>query len=316
MQTQSNLSTTPFLTYFIAWALWLGSSSLWAQNIAPNNAIKLEQPVAFCAAPLAECTTDKYQPVTGKVNLDVRALNGGKEDPITLVYAVPEPLQGQPGLNLLVAPQFRDHCFVQDGVKNAVVCSHRQLLTLPLESSTKNILTQNVQGDDVRYSKPNLLIGDAKALQKEIDSSKLPAVGLAGFYTFLFLAALFQLLTPRNRLGSFCVAMMALGMFCRTLSASHYGFAGLVLFDSFWDRKLDFLTMAWVGAFGICFYGSLLRGRLMRLLLASLGLNVLAGIFILLAPQSQVLLSLQTVQIVTLLNLIFLITTVVFAFKV
>jgi signal transduction histidine kinase/CheY-like chemotaxis protein len=316
MQTQSNLSTTPFLTFLMAWALWLGSSSLWAQNIAPNNAIKLEQPAAFCVAPLNECTPDKYQTITGKIANDVRSLNGGKNEPITLVYAVPKDLAGQTDINLLVAPQFRDHCFAQDAAPSSVVCSQRQLLILPLDATTHHILTQNVQGDDIRIQKPVLAIGNAKAIQSQIDRSKTPVLGLAGFYVFLFLAALFQLLTPRNRLASFCVAMMAVGIFCRTLASSHYGFAGLVLLDTFWDRKLDYLTLAWIGAFGIGFYGSLIGKRLLRLRLAIIALNIAAGIFILLAQQPQVLLSLQTMQLLAVGNLVFLIVTIVFAFKV
>ncbi len=65
--------------------------SIWAAE----TSITLDQPVAFCLTPLEQCTQDKYQAVTDEVNYDIRHLNGGKNDPITLVYAVPKELEGQ-----------------------------------------------------------------------------------------------------------------------------------------------------------------------------------------------------------------------------
>ena len=131
---------------------------------AAGNSIKLDQPVAFCVAALEQCTPDKYQAVAGKVGLDIRSLNGGNNDPLTLVYAVPKDLAGQTDINLLVAPQFRDNCFTQDAAPSPVVCSQRQLLILPLYASTRHVLTQNVQSDDVRIFKPFIVIGIAKAV--------------------------------------------------------------------------------------------------------------------------------------------------------
>ena len=144
--------------------LGLSCSTIGAQSLALDKPLNLEQPVAFCAAPLGECTPDKYQALTGKVGLDIRSLNGNNNDPLTLVYAVPKELAGQTDLHLLATPQFRDHCFAQDAAPSPVVCSQRQLLILPLHASTRHILTQNVQSDDVRIFKPFIVIGIAKAV--------------------------------------------------------------------------------------------------------------------------------------------------------
>jgi two-component system NtrC family sensor kinase len=303
---------------FLFWLRLLASWSFAGLALAqtPTPAVNLDQPVAFCVAPLAECTPDKYRPVTTQLGFDVRSLNAGKNDPITLVYEIPQQFAGQNDVALLVAPQFKDHCFKQDIENYPVVCSQRQLLTLPIDSKAKKILTQNLQADDVRAAKPYFLLGYSKELHQETLHSRTPIIALCGWYAFLTFAALFQLLTPRNRVGSFCVGMLSLGLFFRTISSSHYGFADLTIFGTFWERKLDYLTLAWIGVFGIGFYGSLIGKRLLRVRISLLVLNVFAGIFILLAQKPQVLMSLHVAQVISLFNLVLLIITMAMAFKV
>jgi signal transduction histidine kinase len=282
---------------------------------AQNLATPLEQPMAFCVAPLSDCTPDKFQPVTTALGYDIRPLNGGHNDPITLVYAVPPTHIGQNNVALLVSPSFRDHCFQLDSQRSQTVCSRRELLTLPLAPDTRYILTQNVQGDDIRLVMPNLLIGSAQELHAHVLESRTPVLVLAGWYAFLAFAAFFQLLTPRNRFASFCVGMLAVGMFCRTIISSHFGFADLTLLDSFIDRRLGALITALLGVFFVGFYGVLIGKRLLRLRLALMGLFVLAGLFSWFAPQQHVNHSLQFVQLTALLGIIFSSVCVVLALK-
>ena len=282
---------------------------------AQNQATPLEQPIAFCVATLSDCTPDKYQPVTTVLGYDIRLLNDGKSDPITLVYAVPPQLAGQKDLTLMVSPSFRDHCFQLDTQRSQTSCSRRELLSIPLDPDARYILTQNVQGDDIRLVMPNLLIGSPQELHAEVLKSRTPVLVLAGWYAFLTFAAFFQMLTPRNRFISFCVGMLAVCMFFRTVISSHFGFSGLTLFGSFVDRQLGSLSLALLGVFFTGFYGALIGKRLMRLRLALMGLFVVAGVFIWFAPRQHVNHGLQFVQLCALFGMIFSVICVALALK-
>jgi hypothetical protein len=136
-------------------ALWTLFAILWmcfhiGSAYAKNGAVPLKQPIAYCVSSLNDCTPDKQQPITAALSYDIRSVNGGKNDPITLVYAVPPNLVGREDWRLMVSPSFRDHCFQLDNQRDTTLCSRRSLLTIPIDSDTKTILTQNVQGDDVR----------------------------------------------------------------------------------------------------------------------------------------------------------------------
>ena len=148
---------------------------------AQNAAIPLDQPVAFCVSALSECTPDNYQPINAPVAYDIRPLNGGKNEPITLVYEVPPPLAGQKNVALLVSPSFRDHCFQLDTQRSQTTCSKRELLTLAIAPDVRKILTQNVQGDDPRIVTPVMLIGGVQELHDVVLRNRTPVLGLAGW---------------------------------------------------------------------------------------------------------------------------------------
>ena len=135
---------------------------------AQSTAIALEQPAAFCLSALDQCTPDRLKPITTKVGFDVRSLNEEKNEPITLAFNVPPEVAGKKDLVLLVAPQFRDHCFQLNNDRGQTVCSHRELLTLPITPGTRQIFTQNVQGDDVQLAKPNLRLGSLQETHAEV----------------------------------------------------------------------------------------------------------------------------------------------------
>ena len=279
--------------------------------------MELDRPEAFCASGLASCFRPESKPVSIPLNYDVRPLNHGKNDPITLVYEVPAPLRGQPNLTLLVSPSFRDHCFSLDDSRSAQVCSQRKLFKLPITPETRYIFTQNIQGDDSRIMRPEMLMGPEKEVQAEILRNRTPVIGLAGWYAFLAFAAFFQLLTPRNRLASFCVGMLALGMLCRTITSSHFGYSGLSLFGSHLDRRIEFLSIAVLGVFFTGFYGSLIGKRLIRARLVLIAFFLVCGFFIVFAHQpDHVRFSLYLVQLATFFAMVILVACIFFALKV
>ena len=102
------MNTYLFWLRLLAW--WSLSSLALAQT--PTPAVKLDQPVAFCVAPLAECTPDKYQPVTSPLGYYNDHLEGGSHNPITLVYSLPPEFAQTKDLSLLVGSNFQNHCFL------------------------------------------------------------------------------------------------------------------------------------------------------------------------------------------------------------
>jgi hypothetical protein len=218
MQTTVNPPSSRFLNCLLLWLLWLASTSASAQQAELPPPIKLEQPVAYCLTPLSDCTPEKQQPVTKKVGYDIRPLNGGKNDPITLVFDIPDALRGQSGIAILVAGDFRNHCIQLNNDRSTTTCSERQLLTLPLAQETTQFFIQNVQGDDIRLIKSPIMVGSLQNLHAVVSQSRAPVLILAGWYAFLMFASLFQLLTHRSRVASFCVAMLSLTMLARTIT--------------------------------------------------------------------------------------------------
>lgn len=299
-----------FFRYSLTFLLLL-YTTVWAQT----TPVKLDQPVAFCVTPLSECTPDKQKPITTTIAYDVSGFKQDENDPITLVYAMPAQWSGQQGSELLVSPNFRNHCFQLDSQRNQTVCTDRELTSIPIALNTRWIYVQNVQGDDTRLIKPFMQVANSKLNQKEVLQARTPVIALAGWYTFLGLAALFQLLTNRNRISSLCVSMMAFSLLGRTISSSHYGFAGLTLFGSYADRQMDYLAIALICIFGIGFYGSLIGERLKRVRFSMLGLYIACGLFILVAPKEYVLMSLQLVLLASLSGLVLLVICVYLAFK-
>ena len=294
------INITPLLAQLVLrvaiCVIGFGSTALRAQNTASSQPNVLEQPVAFCATPLNECTPDKKQPITGKVGYDIRSLNGGKNDPITLVYDIPKELQGQSGNGLLVASHFQDHCFQFDNA-SVITCSGSKLLKLPFASNAMQFKTQNVHGYDTRITKPVLLIGNLESLTAQIQQNQHTKVALVGFYFFLACAAFFQLLTHRNRIASFCLGMLALSVLCRVITSSHWGFNGLILINPVVDRISEYLNIPLIGIFTIGYYGQLVGQRFILQRKLVIGFNFLAILAILLAQTPlQVELSLLFAQ--------------------
>ena len=305
MNNKTKKHNSPILLVIFFWVSLLLCNSLHAQTNPNTKVLELKQPVGFCVAPLDECTQDKMHAVTKKVDFDIRSLNGGKNDPITLIYDIPEELQGQYDIAFMLEPQFTNQCVQLDNTRDKTICSERQTLTVPIYPNTHKIFTQNVLNDDIRLKKPIISVGTTTALQAQITHSLTPILVLTGWYLLLALISLLQLLTHRSRFASFCICMMALTMLVRTVTASHYSLAGLVLVDAYMDRVLQFITVPFFGFFAIGFYGKLAGTRHLLIRQSLMFLFAASAVFIWFAPNpTMVSLSLQTAQFLSFIGLI------------
>ena len=91
-------------SFFLAFQL-----QAFAQTPTPHLAQKLPDPIAYCLSKLEDCTPDKQQKFTGKVPGDLRAVNGGTQDPVTLVYALPTEYTQTGNYALMVASNYINH---------------------------------------------------------------------------------------------------------------------------------------------------------------------------------------------------------------
>jgi signal transduction histidine kinase len=276
-----------------------------AQANPQNAAIVLKGPVAFCVSTLDHCQTSNQKTITQQPGYDARELNNGSNDPLTLVFEIPPEIAGQTGIELLTQAQHRNHCFQFDNDRSATACSNRQLTWIPVPTTAKFIYSQNVQGDDPRLVTPQLAVGTTHALKNLVQKDRDPIIGLAGWYAFLTLAALLQMISRRNRLASLCLAIIGLCMFCRTTILSNYSFAGLSLFGSTIDRRIEFIAIPILAISALTFYGSFIGKRLLKIRYFMLGLAALSAAYILLAQQPHdVLLGLNVAMFLSLLMLV------------
>ena len=186
--------------------LQLGTTHAQTAPTAQN----LGDPVAYCLSTLAECTPNIQKAFEGKVPGDLRAVTGGTQDPVTLVYTLPAR-ESNGDYAVMVAPYNTNHCFRFD-VAAPTVCSERQLTQIPLPAGAQQLLSQAVQKLDVRILLPNMLWGTTKALQAQSQSERDTIKLLNGWFAFICLAALFQLMTQRNQQLSVSLALLMVGV--------------------------------------------------------------------------------------------------------
>ena len=133
---------------YLCWLLLLGCLHpvVWAnEKDASPDVVILDKPTAYCLAPLAQCSPDKYIAFKDAVPGDLRALNGGTQDPVTLVYKLPEfavNSSQSAHYSLMVAGGYRDQCFRFDGDSLAEVCSQKKLTRIPIPARATLLLTQ------------------------------------------------------------------------------------------------------------------------------------------------------------------------------
>ena len=243
--------------------LFLQISSLHAQ--VSGEAIKVDNPVAYCLSVLSECTAANQIKFTSKLPSDLRALNGGRQDPVTLVYNLPPvPVQAsRPSDNsLLVAPNFRNECFQFDTGRDKTFCTEKQLTFIPVDPLAKQVLSQQMTGVDIRILKPLMVLGSKDALHNRVQKDRDTALILMGWYLFLTLIAFAQISTRRNQVASLALACLGFTIFARTIVTSAFSFADLTLISPDWDRKIDLITICCIGIFALEFYGQLIGKRL------------------------------------------------------
>jgi hypothetical protein len=178
-----------------------------------DTAQKLGDPIAYCLSPLAECTPDKQRAFEGKVPSDLRAVNGGTQDPVTLVFKLPErPSKSE--YAVLVSPYYTNFCVRFDSAAKTV-CTERQLTQITLPAEAQQLLGQTVQRPDVRIMIPHMLWGTTKALQIQSQSERDTIKLFTGWYAFICIATLFQLMTQRNQQLSLSLALLMIAVILR-----------------------------------------------------------------------------------------------------
>ena len=223
----------------------------------------LNTPVAYCVSELNQCSADKEIAFSSTLPLDTRALNGGKSDPITLVYAIPELAGADPAaIGILVSPRMRKFCFQLDVNRATTQCANHKLTRLVVAPGAKRLYAQQVEGVDVRVFAPNMLMGTSQALEEKRLDERDPIMALTGWYILLAFAGAAQLLTRRNRWATVCLIALSLTLTLRTLVASVFGFAGFTVFDPETERILERLTIVCICFFAIQFYGALIGDKL------------------------------------------------------
>ena len=276
--------------YLLFWLL-LHICSTHAQNA--QVVIKMDKPEAYCLSALQECTPEKQQPFHNKVPGDLRELNGGNQDPVTLVYALPlsDPNTSQQAL--LVAPRYRNFCFRFDATPHTI-CSQKKLTEIAIPTDAKKLYSQSVESPDVRIYTPKLLWGTAEALHQYIQSERDTFKLFTGWYVFICLAALFQLITRRNQRLSICLALLTLTIVCRINSSSSGSFSGIVFINPNISRLVEYLTIPLMSGFMVHYYALIANLPLKRTRQAFYVLCALVAVFIAAVQQPQlILLSLQ-----------------------
>ena len=245
-----------FLTLFSQYSWGMGASA--GMPLHP-----LKTPVAYCVSELNQCTADKEIAFSSTLPLDTRALNGGKSDPITLVYAIPELAGADPAdIGILVSPRMRKFCFQLDVNRAITQCANHVLTKLVVASGAKRLYAQQVEGIDVRVFAPNMLMGTSQALEERRLDERDPIMVLTGWYILLAFAGAAQLLTRRNRWATVCLIVLSLALMVRTLVAAVFGYAGITLFDPETERILERLTVVCICFFATEFYGALIGDKL------------------------------------------------------
>ncbi len=303
-----------FLLQFLLFVFLAQGSMVMAKQ--SDSPMMLEQPVAYCLSALENCNLSQQRAVTAPVPSNLRELNGGENGPVTLVYALPPHYVNQIGTEILVQPWHRNHCFQFDNQRTTTTCTQRQLTSIPVPPQAQYLYTQNTESDEPTLFVPRMAIGNVHQLHDLSLKNRDPVLGLTGWYAFLTIAALFQMINQRNRFASLCIALVGIGMLCRTVILSNYSFAGLSLFGGTIDRRIEFVAIPLVAVCAVSFYGSLIGQRLLRARRVMQSIVLASGLYILLAQDPEhVLFSLQLTLILCIPMLVLGIGVVVIASK-
>lgn len=285
-------------------------------SIAQNTEAvqKLDTPIAYCLSTLDECTPEKQKKFEGAAPGDLREVNGGTQVPVTLVYNLPVSASTT-NYAVMVAPRKTNNCLRFDTVP-AAVCTERELTQINIPMGAHQLFSQAVQISDVRIWPPNMVFGTTQGLQAqsriERDTIKL----LTGWYLFIGLAALFQLLTQRNRQLSVCLALLMVGVILRINTSISSGFSGIVFISPEVSRVVEFLTLPFLSVFLLHYYARLVGNYLRRTRLSYYALCTIASAIILLAQKPEhILLSLKIAQILAAVCLVLCSTCIVKAVR-
>ncbi len=279
----------------------LASGTTAAQSA--NTAQKLDNPIAYCLSTLAECTPDKQKAFEGNVPGDLRAINGGTQDPVTLVYKLPN--RDRSGdYAVLVAPYYTNYCFRFDVVA-PTICTERQLTQISIPADAQKMFSEAVQLTHVQIWQPNIIWGNPISLRAQSTGERDTIKLLTGWYAFICLGALFQLMTQRNQQLSICLALLMVVVVLRINTTVSSGFSGIVFINPDVSRVVEFLSLPLLTGLMVHYYAQLTNNYLHRIRLVFYALCTLAAAIILLAKEpAHVLLSLRIGLVIVLIALV------------
>ncbi len=305
-----------FLTRCIAVLfILLGGQTLWAVSWAAPE--PMTQPFAYCLSTVDRCSTETLIAFDAPAPSDLRTLPGAAQSPITLVYRLPRlDSVDVSDAALLVSSGYRDHCFRFDQPSDEVFCSERQVREIDVPAQASLVFTQLVQAPDIRVVKPYFVYGSRQALQDQIMRDRMPVIGLAGWYTFLILATLAQLVTRRNQRATLSLALFGLTLLARTLVVGAYNFGSFNAFNPDVARRIELITLPLLVLFALEFYGSLIEDRFKqtRRIFQMLLLALCASILVASSPFHHFI-NLRLAQYLSLLGIGLIFVQVFFAAK-
>ena len=283
--------------------LWLCLHLGTAHAQTAQAAQKMSDPIAYCLSTLTECTPDKQQKFEGAVPSDLRAVNGGTQDPVTLVYTLPAR-ESSADVLVMVDPNYRNYCLRFD-TPAQTICTERKLTQFAIPATAQQLFSQSVQVPDVRINPPNMVWGTTQALQAQSQTERDTIKLITGWYLFIGLAALFQLMTQRNQQLSVSLALLMVAIILRINTTCSNGFSGIVFISPDVSRVVEYLALPMLCTFILHYYAQLVGNYLLRTRLAFYAVCTLAAAIILLATQpAHILLSLQIAQVVVLIGIL------------
>jgi signal transduction histidine kinase len=262
-----------------------------------HTAEPLNQPVAYCLTPLTECTAEKQIKMESTLPRDLRILNGGQPGPVTLVYALPPRTDLSQEYSIMIAPYRTNNCFRFDDA-TTTQCTESRLTQIKIPTEAKLLRTQAIQIQDVRIWVPNMVWGTTAALQARTTTERDSLKILTGWYLFVYLATLFQLITQRNQRLTICLSLLLITVLARINVTGNGSFSGIQWLSPEDSRVIEYLTIPFLCIFIIEYYSILANQPFLKIRKIYYGALTLAIVFIAWASQPQhILWSLQFAQI-------------------
>jgi signal transduction histidine kinase len=286
---QSLLKTIMVLIALQTYAPWLAAQ-------ANGGVTAINKPIAYCLSSLKDCTADNQKTISDKAPHDLRALNGGTQDPVTLVYSLPKHEASTGELGLLIRSRYSQYDF-QFNTSQQIVNNQFGLTVIPIPDGATQLLAQSVKRPDARITRADPIWGTMQAIQKQIQSERESSKLLTGWYLFVGLAAMFQLITKRNRRLSLFLLLLVTTVMCRIHLEATGWFYDIDFLTIETRRVLELLTIPLLCIFLIEYFAVLVNRRWKRIRYAFHCMCGLVALLVIFAQQPDtIFISLRLAQ--------------------